>query len=130
MDPSESCDPRSHLHVCLQALCLHIRPKPTLPANPIDSAIILPDADLPQCGLQLPCKHCAFVNCIWTGSTQYALLMHISTSHMDILENSVEALQEWKMLGEDEKDAIVESVYHEAISTVTRQGAPLANAFH
>ena len=35
---------------------------------------------------------------------------------------------EWKILGEDENDASVQSVYHEAISIVTRQGAPLANA--
>ena len=84
MGPFESCDPRSHLHVSLQKLSLNIRPKPTLPANPVDSATYLPDADLVQCGFQLPCKHCAFVTCTWTGATQDALLTHLASSHMDL----------------------------------------------
>ena len=47
---------------------------------------------------------------------------------MDHLKNHVEALMEWNMLCEDDKDASVESVCNEATSTVTRPGAPLANA--
>ena len=47
---------------------------------------------------------------------------------MDCLEYIVEALMAWTMLCEDDKHASVESVYNEAVSVVTREGAPLVNA--
>ena len=85
---------RAQLDTALENLALMIRPFPTLPADPQNPTHHLAETNSPDCALELPPAHCAFSGCAWTGACHAELLSHLEDQHLNVMQPSIEALQE------------------------------------
>ena len=127
-------DQRSTQEHALDALADQISQTPTLPWNQRSEA---------QCekhAIDLPTKHCAFMNCSWSHRTSVdmqsdkrdmfmrnadeKLVEHLLAEHHAQIDPVASDLQQTS--GESEKVCFA-SAYQEAIAVAIRRGAPLAS---
>ena len=87
---------RDELEQALHTLSLFFREHPTLPADHTDMTEPLQEALSEECGLLLPCKHCAFNGCGWTGHDAITFTQHINEKHKPALESAVQAYKALK----------------------------------
>ena len=95
MSPNDTPDKRrSRLDTALQELAKKLREHPTLPANPKNPSCHLKQSKSSDCALKLPESHCAFDGCSWTGDNNEQLMLHLQAEHINVLQDSIQALKE------------------------------------
>jgi len=117
----ETEHPCKALEEALRVLSQHLRSEPTLPAHLECLSQSMAHARATDCAVQLPCKHCAFSGCAWTGLDDDSLQAHLSAAHDDLLR-PVAALLVSDVL--DNAGAVWAS-YAAAVAEVNRRGAPV-----
>ena len=127
-----SIHPSEVLHKAVLKVKAEIRSHPTVPADPQNSKVPMPDVFDDSVAVQLPHKHCAFVGCLWPHNNRTTqktlstkdLLDHIMTDdqHKQVLEAAVNLLPSCYPF-----PVRYMSIYNEAIAEKIRGGAPLAS---
>ena len=106
---------RDELEQALHTLSLLFREHPTLPADHSDLTKPLQEALSEECGLLLPCKHCAFNGCGWTGNDAITFTQHINEKHKPALESAVQAYKALKPVHHKDEIILALSMYNEGI---------------
>ena len=116
-----SLDPRSKLEAAIGELSSHLRPKPTVPADPSNALQAHEEALREDMAMSLPSLHCAFKHCTWKGASEASLLTHLKTSHapaLDVARGMIEL--------QDKGDDSWWAIYNAAISRKCQDSAPVA----
>ena len=121
MPACDSPDPRRQTEDRLSELAKLVREHPTLPMAGITEDT-LGDAMSPDKALVLPCKHCAFDSCSWTGDTDHELLEHLKAAHASEMRHAMDATSD-----QASTDEQVWAVYNHAVGQVCQQAAPTAS---